>query len=502
MASINKILLVQVYAGGGIGSEFLYRKPSDYRAQLLKTYPQMTKWAKEEIFNNITEWPDDVAIDGFIDDLNVSGRFLAKNIETPSKVIDEPVNPEILISELEKDSYTHVGFSIISNDYSNFINCAQSVKNFDSSIITIAGGPGAMFEQTKTYVDYVCKGERGVPFLRKLFNEKIDNPYKLTIMPNRYCLKYLNFEVATTIYRLVTKIGCPLNCDFCVAPSLYGGEYTGEFFTPQYLHDQFIKFRDEVGENKLSFYFEEPTSVFSLGWWYEFINLFKEDYGDFAFYVYSITSILDKLDLDKISNSAARIHLVNFGIESFNKNYVKNTNVNMKSLVRRMSDYGIFTNPNYIIGYDFDTKESVMEDIKKLIDLDATMNTVLHLHAHPMTGIWEELKSQNRLLDVPIEFHFIHGFQSFKHPHFKPGFEDMLPLLSKIYQYIQTETGGKVVNYAQVLKNLLNHTNHPKLFKNDIKSLTSICKLVYPKWKKFFNPSGLQDKNYLNKIQI
>jgi len=124
------------------------------------------------------------------------------------------------------------------------------------------------------------------------------------------------------------------------------------------------------------------------------------------------------------------------------------------------------------------------------------------LHPHPMTSIWKDLESQNRLLDVPIEFHFVHGFQSFKHPNFKPGFEDMLPLLNKIYQYIQTETGGKLVTYIHVMKNLLNHTNHPKLFKKDLKSLISMAKLVYPMWKKFFNPSELQDKNYLSKVGI
>jgi len=208
LSSSNKILFTQVYAGGGIGSEFLYRKPSEYRTYLLKTYTQMEKWAREDVFNEIREWPDDVAVQASIDDLNVAGHFLAENINTPSKVLDNPINPEILISELRKDSYTHVGFSIISIDYSNFVNCARAVKDFDPSIITLAGGPGAMFDQTKDHVDHVCVG-RGVPFLRKLFNEKIEDPYKLKIMSNQYHLKYLNLETSTIIHRMVTKIGYP-----------------------------------------------------------------------------------------------------------------------------------------------------------------------------------------------------------------------------------------------------------------------------------------------------
>ncbi len=500
MPNENKILFVQIYAGGGIASEFLYRKPSQYREELLNTYPEMKKWAKEEIFNQIREWPNEIDIRYEADAINLSGRFLADNIITPSKVIDIPVNPELLISELEKDSYTHVGFSIISNDYTNFIKCAQAVKTYDPSIKTVAGSTGAMFEETKNYVDYICIG-RGVPFLRKLFNEKIDDPFHLSIMPNRLQWRYMNLEIPNELYRIVTKIGCPLTCDFCTTPKMYNNEYTGELFSPKYVHDALVEFREKLSKDKLLVYFEEPTSLYSLKWWYEFFDLFKEDYGDFGFIVYSITSVLNKLNLDKISKYAARLHIVNFGIESFNKNYNKNIKVDIRSLIHRLSDYGIITNPNYIIGFDFDSKESVWDDIKKLIDLRAEVNTVLHLHPHPMTDIWEELYSQNRLLDIPPDFYFIHGFQSFIHPHFKPGFEDILPLLCDIYDFIEKETGDKILYVAQTMKNLLNHTNHPNLFKKEIRSLLSIGKSLYPKWKEFFKPNERQDSNFLNHLK-
>ncbi|MFX1317165.1 MAG: B12-binding domain-containing radical SAM protein [Promethearchaeota archaeon] len=496
----NKILFVQIYAGEGIGSEFLYRKPSEYREYLLNTFVEMKKWVNQDIFNQIKDWPDEVDIRYEAEDLNLSGRFLASNIDTPSKVLDQPVNPEILISELEKDSYTHIGFSIISNDYTNFVKCAQAVKKYNSSIITIAGNTGAMFEQTKNYVDYVCIG-RGVPFLRNLFNEKIDKPYKLSIMPSQVRWKYLNLEIPYVFYRIVTKIGCPLQCDFCTTPKLYNGEYTGELFSPKYVHDALIEFREEVRKDKIIIYFEEPTSLYSLKWWYEFFDLFKEDYGDFGFVVYSIASVLNKLNFDRITKFAARLHVVNFGIESFNKNYNKNIKVNMKSLIHKLSDYGIITNPNYIIGFDFDTKESVWDDIKKLIELDADINTILHLHPHPMTEIWDQLSSQNRLLDLPPDFYFIHGFQPYLHPNFKPGFEDILPLLHNIYNYIEREIGDKALHVAQTMKKLLNHTNHPIFFKQEIKSLLSIGKQLYPRWKEFFKPNEAQDSNYLSHLE-
>jgi len=501
MGAQSKILFVQIYAGEGIASEFLYRRPSNYKQILLKTYPGINKWIKDEIFDQLNDWPDGVNIRVEADDVNLQGRFLAANIDTPSRVIDKPINPETLIIELENDNYTHVGFSIISNDYSNFIKCTQAIKNYDSSIKTIAGGPGAMFEQTKNYVDYVCMGERGEIFLRKLFHEDLNNPINFIIVPNKLYWRYNNRELPTELYRVITKLGCPLSCDFCTTPILYNNQYTGEFFSPKFVHDSLIDFRDQLKKEKITIYFEEPTSIFSLDWWYEFINLFRDDYGEFALYVYSIISILDKINLDKISNSAARINLVNFGIENFNKSYPKNANVNLKGLIRRLSDYGIWTNPNYIIGYDFDSKESVWNDIKMLINLGADANTILHLHPHPRTEVWKSLEKEQRLLDVPPEFHFIHGFQSFKHPNFKTGFEDMLPLLYKIYNYIEREIGDKLINIIRTMKNLLNHTNHPSIIKREILLYKSFGKILYPQWKQYFKPNELQDANFQEKLK-
>jgi hypothetical protein len=459
----------------------------------------MKKWAKKEIFDKIEEWPEEVNMHYHADEINVAGRFLAANIDTPSHVIDIPVTPESLISELEKDSYTHVGFSLIINDYTNFIKCTQAVKDFDSSIKTIAGSAGALYEKTDEYVDYLCI-EHGVPFLRKLFNEVVNKPYKLTIIPDHLHVKYASNELRINMCRIITKLGCPLNCDFCTSPLF--GEYTGELFTPHQVHEALVEYRESLGVNKLQVYFVDPTTIFSLKWWYEFFELFKEDDGDFALIAYCLLSVLEKLDLNKVSNSAARIHTVNFGIESFNKNYVKASNVDVKALIKKLSNYGIMSNPNYIIGFDFDTKESVWEDIKKLTNLNAEITTVLNLHPDPMTKVWKDLKAQNRILDLPPDFYYIHGFQSYIHPHFKYGFDDILPLLGEIYNYIETENGILTLNAAHTLENLLSYTNHSKMIKREIKTYKSISKMIFPKWKQFFNPSEIQEANFLSKLKL
>ncbi|MEJ2293486.1 MAG: hypothetical protein P8Y23_01810 [Candidatus Lokiarchaeota archaeon] len=51
----NKILLVQIYAGNGITSELLYRRPSKYKEMLLKTYPEMKERVKDRVFDELED---------------------------------------------------------------------------------------------------------------------------------------------------------------------------------------------------------------------------------------------------------------------------------------------------------------------------------------------------------------------------------------------------------------------------------------------------------------
>ncbi|MFW9873820.1 MAG: B12-binding domain-containing radical SAM protein [Candidatus Thorarchaeota archaeon] len=479
----------------------------EYRKYLIKTYPDIKEWAKPEYFNCIEPWTEDVDIEWLSNNINVSGRYLADNIETPSNVIDPPITPQVLWSELEKNNYTHVGFSLITSGFSSFIKCAQAVKKFDPSIQTIAGGPGAMDKRTENYVDYVCIAEngnsgRGVPFLRNLFQEDINRPYKITIIPDQFCLVYKGRKIYTEQCKIITKIGCPMKCDFCATNKLFAGEYTGEMFTPQQVHDALIDYRNQLRTQKLQVFWAEPTTIWNLKWWYEFFDLFKEDSGDFSFFVAAPSIILDKMDLDRISHSAARIGFVNIGVESFNKNYTKNRGIDISELIRKLTDYGISTYATYIVGFDFDTHDSVWEDMEKLVNLDADMFSVLNLHPLPGTETWIDLQAQNRLLSLPSDYYVMHGFQPYLHPHFKPGFVDIFPLLCEIYKYIEVEKGNIFINAAQTMENLINFTNHPKIIRREIKMYKALGKSIFNAWKEYFNPTEVQQAQYLQKVQI
>ena len=121
---------------------------------------------------------------------------------------------------------------------------------------------------------------------------------------------------------------------------------------------------------------------------------------------------------------------------------------------------------------------------------------ILNLKPLPETSTYKKLKQEGRLLDVPPDFFYIDYFQPFIHPHFKPGFEDMVPLLYEINQYIEKETGHALLNNLNVVKNLYRHKTAKKKFKFSQRVST----MLFPSWKEKLNPSSTQIEKYKNKL--
>jgi hypothetical protein len=104
------------------------------------------------------------------------------------------------------------------------------------------------------------------------------------------------------------------------------------------------------------------------------------------------------------------------------------------------------------------------------------------------------------LLDFPKDLYHLQGFQTFKHPHFRPGFEDMLPLLCDIHEYIEKEKGCMALGYVELYENLLKF-NRKKIFDKRIKLYKNVAKALFPSWKRHLNPSIEQEANYLDQLE-
>ena len=354
---------------------YMYKGLKDYRKDLLKDLPGMEKWFPEEVFDLKPIWIEKPYNNVFEGLVNTSGGFLAKNIDTTTSVMNGCASPSTILNELKRGKeegfpYTHVGFSIYPNQFNRFIKCSKTVKEFNNKIITIAGNVGVLFDETKDHVDYVCRGN-GVPFLRKLLGEDINKPYKLTLIPYDTTLTVLGREIKTHMVNIITKLGCPNKCDFCVTNQLFQGWFTKPLFTPEEVYLKITEYHSNVKKD-FTILFCEATGIVNKSWWYRLFELFEEESNDYPIYMPTTLQSIKNLDFNRISNSALRFEAFNIGIESFSINYPKNQKYKeTKRFFKTLSDYGIGQYITFIIGFDNQTKEDIWDEIHKLIELDA-----------------------------------------------------------------------------------------------------------------------------------
>ncbi len=502
MKNNNRLLMVQSFRSE-IPYTYMYRGLENFRKILIRDNPELEKWAKEEYFQIKPIWPEKPHTNAYQYGTNVSGTFIAKNIDTPTTVMEGICNPKRILKELKKAKrqgfpYTHVGFSVFIDSYNNFLKSAQTVKGFNKNNITIAGNVGALFEKTKNYVDYVCTND-GVAFFRKLFGEDIHKPYHYCLIPSKLFFDIFEMRLKSDLVFLTTKLGCPYQCDFCGTFQIFKGKCTSPFISPQDLYQALVEYHNQLKKD-ITIMFAEPTALFPHKWWYELFDLFREEDADYSIYALTTPSSLYNFNFDKINKSSLRFQVINLGIESFNRNYSKNPSPNdTKSLIKILSDYGIATFATYIIGFDYHNRENIWQEIDQLIDLEASTYSVLNLKPIPQTSIWNDLERQGRLLDIPYDLYYLQGFQSYLHPNFRPGFEDMLPLLCQIHAHIEKETGSITSSYIKLYETLSKIRSNKK-FEKTLNKYKYLSKALYNSWESSLNPSEKQKEQYYSLI--
>ncbi len=498
-SSVPRLLLVQIknevifHAWEVTNKDF--RK---YRINLLKKYPQMKDFLTGKCFDFDKIWPNwiDLFSWGKVE-TNMSLEFIAANLKTKTTVMDGAGSPEKIINELNGAKsngipYTHVGFGIYPIGYLQFIDCARSVKKFDPQIVTIAGNIGSLVEETKNYVDYVFLGD-GVKSLRRLFGEGVNDPYKVNLS-----LSKQNNYGRVEMVNLVTKLGCPMKCDFCMTTKLFDNKITKPFVTPKQVYNAITKFNEKT-KKKVTITVCEPNFLLFKQWWYELFELF-EDYKDPIGMAGPATmSSIKDFNFKRISNSSLHFSIFNIGIESFTKKYSKNYEFNeMKDTIDMLRNIGIGTLATFIVGFEHQSRESVMEEIKLLAKLDCLHYVVQNLKPFPKTQLWENLKQEDKLIEVPYDFYYLSGFQAFKHPNFKIGFDDMLPLIRDIYKHIFQESGPEILNAIAIYENKQKPFKH---FSDSANDCRIVSKNLFRSWKKHLNPSERQIEKYLKKLE-
>lgn len=119
-----------------------------------------------------------------------------------------------------------------------------------------------------------------------------------------------------------------------------------------------------------------------------------------------------------------------------------------------LNDHGIISALSMILGYDYHTYQTAIQEVRNAIELDPTIVHFANLRVLYETKLWYEYERQGRLLDVPPEFRMLWGYQAFTHPHFHSGFTDCLPLMLECEDILRENIGSSYyIRSIEAIKN-------------------------------------------------
>lgn len=392
-----------------------------YDPDFLQAYIERVKKAKDSGSFSFNWYPH-----------NAPGQWMSKNIQTPNEVVTESISLERVQQELESGKFEHIVISVYLSGFSTFREIAMYVREKYPEVKVIASSVGALLPESRDLSDYQLKGDQ-VTDLRKILGQNPDDPLTPVTIQSDTETQFGSITKKSKYALLVSSFGCMYGCDFCPATAQHGREYTAPF-TAEEIREAIIGAHDSIspGSDTFTVSVAEPQGLGNIPLWRE---VFKRCQSmPFQCELVSTTSskVMQKYSIDELTSGDLRLSTVNIGVESLLQSYKKNEGVDLRTLNERLQSAGINVVSTYIVGLDWQTKDNIREEVKQLKALGSSGYIVANLEMQPNTPLYDQFKSEGRLMNVPPELLSFYGYQAYTHPEFSPGFNDMLPLLGDI----------------------------------------------------------------------
>jgi radical SAM superfamily enzyme YgiQ (UPF0313 family) len=364
------------------------------------------------------------------------------------KIIQEP-NQQIDLNEPADLVGITAGTSNVTRGY----QIADEYKKRGVKVIMGGIHPTVRAEEALDHCDSVCLGEAELIWndvLEDVKNNRLKNKYKAEtyfnlqdyVLPRRDLMTSSDsiFYSAATIE---TSRGCPYNCDFCSVSLTHGNK---------------IRYRqvDAVAEeistiNRKRFFFVDNNLVANH---HKAKELFKSLVPLKIKWTGQATiSIADDPELLKYAADSGCYGLL-IGIESVTDEGMKKYQKSkkdfgaLKSAIKSMNDHGIAVLAHMVFGNDFETKDSMVETLERLNELDIVSATLGIMVPYPGTKLADDLEKEERILTRDWNLYDIH------HLVFKPlnfGTEEFIEQIQQIRR--------KFFTFGNILSRTINCRN-------------------------------------------
>ena len=329
--------------------------------------------------------------------------------------------------EIESFGPDLAGFSVPTVEYQRSLKYAKMIKKANPNVMVIFGGPHPTVMPRQTLhnpeVDYVCMGEgeyttldlangkdpkkvKGLygnsprPFIQDLDELPYPDRKEMNI---EWYLKNPPIAPYTMPYLVIhAHRGCPFNCLYCqpTAKKMFGPKM--RMRKPSKIVEEANVMAEKYKPNTLAFSADTFTAV--KKWTMVFCREYIKNGPDIKFWVNGRVGSVDREMVKSLKRAGC--HCLAFGIESGNQKILDflrrgMTVQQIKDTFKMVSEEGMLTFGNIMIGHPIETEQSLIDSFRILqeIELDYIGGPYI---TNPIPG--------TELYDYAIE----HGMYSFK----------------------------------------------------------------------------------------
>ena len=261
--------------------------------------------------------------------------------------------------------------------------------------------------------------------LQPVYNLLADLPdlqYKpIPKIHKRYLSKFLTSNFGT----IDCGRGCPFNCSFCTIINVQGRKM--RMRDPEGLAREL---RYNYYENKVSFYFFTDDNFARNKYWEQVFDILiklRHEEGIKIEFLMQVDVLSYKIKNFVKKAREAGCSMVFIGMESINQKNLEaagkrqNDVDDFVNLIQTYHDDHISTHVGYIIGFPFDTHESVLDDVKRLAS-EIKVDQASFFMLAPLPGCHDHLEMVKRGEYMDSDYNRFDSFhETMNHPSMKPG---------------------------------------------------------------------------------
>lgn len=387
--------------------------------------------------------------------------LLAQNVSIPSVALEYPTFEEFT-TEVRK-GYDYIGINFNTIFFDATYKMCKLIKEISPNTKIILGGYGVTClkenfqgeQELLAMVDYVCHGE-GIRFVREILGEPVDQEIKQDF-PLAY-IYAMGEKIAFD--NAISALGCRGACEFCCTSAFYDYKKV-RLVDPKNLWK--IVRAKMRGESTFVWIYDEDFFA-DADYVREFGSLIKNDrdippekasWAGFG----SIRSLSQYTVEELVEMGVTSIWI---GVESKFSNLPKRKGRDVKETFAALHKAGIQTVGSFIIGWDFQTEENILEDINYFVDLNPTYTQISSLMPCPETRLWDRLKKEGKLYTENFRWNN-HHLYSIMHRHTNIKDNDIIKYVNLAQSMLYKKNGPSFLRTFEVNLNgylfCKNHTN-------------------------------------------